>query len=100
MPGSPIVHALLQPEAYDHGPINVELTQTQMSYVFLTGDYAFKIKKPVDLGYLDYTSLDNRHFFCNRELDLNRRLAPDVYLEVIPVVESGRQIRIGGEGTI
>jgi aminoglycoside phosphotransferase family enzyme/predicted kinase len=100
VPGSPIVHALLQPEAYDHGPINVELTQTQMSYVFLTGDYAFKIKKPVDLGYLDYTSLDNRHFFCNRELDLNRRLAPDVYLEVIPVVESGRQIRIGGEGTI
>jgi len=93
-----LVEALLKPEAYPHNPQKVELVQTQMSFLFLTGDYVYKVKKPVDLGYLDYTTLEKRHFFCHQELELNRRLCPDVYLEVVPVVRSEGQIHSGGEG--
>jgi len=69
-----------------------------MSFVFLTGDYVYKVKKPVDLGYLDYTTLDKRRFFCHQELGLNRRLCPDAYLAVVPIVEDKGEIRIEGVG--
>lgn len=95
-----LVESLLKPEAYPHNPQGIELVQTQMSFVFLTGDYAFKVKKPVNLGYLDYSTLGKRRFFCNQELDLNRRLAPDVYMEVVPIVKSRGEISIGGKGEI
>ncbi len=93
-----IVEALLKSEAYPHKPRKIELVQTQMSFLFLTGGYVYKVKKPVDLGYLDYTTLEKRRFFCHQELELNRRLCPDVYLEVVPIVRSEGQIRIGGQG--
>jgi len=93
-----LVTALLKPEAYPHNPQRIELVQTQMSFLFLTGDYVYKVKKPVDLGYLDYTTLEKRRFFCRQEVELNRRLSPDIYLEVVPVVRSEWQIRIGGKG--
>ena len=95
-----LVTALLKPETYPHHPQKIELVQTQMSFVFLAGDYVYKVKKPVDLGFLDYTTLEKRHFFCQQELVLNRRLCPDVYLEVVPIVESGGQINIGGKGEV
>jgi len=69
-----------------------------MSFVFLTGDYVYKVKKPVDLGYLDYTTLEKRHFFCYQELELNRRLCPDAYLAVVPIVEEKGRLRIEGQG--
>jgi len=97
---SALVEALLKPEAYPDHPQRVEFTQTQMSLVFLTGDYVFKVKKPVNLGYLDYTTLEKRHYFCQQELELNRRLSPDVYLEVIPVVKNGERISIGDKGEV
>jgi len=93
-----LVTALLKPEAYPHNPQRIELVQTQMSFLFLTGDYVYKVKKPVDLGYLDYTTLEKRRFFCRQEVELNRRLSPDIYLEVVPVVRNEWQIRIGGKG--
>ena len=93
-----LVTALLNPEAYPHNPQMVELVQTQMSFLFLTGDYVYKVKKPVDLGYLDYTTLEKRRFFCHQEVELNRRLSPDTYLEVASIVRREGQIRIGGEG--
>ena len=93
-----INQALLNPEAYPHNPRKIELVQTQMSFVFLTGDYVYKVKKPVDLGYLDYTTLEQRHFFCNQELELNRRLCPDAYLAVVPIVEEKDELRIEGQG--
>jgi uncharacterized protein len=74
--------------------------QTQMSFVFLTGEYAYKIKKPVNLGYLDYTTLEKRLFFCRQELELNRRLSPDVYLEVVPIIENDGHLRLGGSGNV
>jgi len=93
-----IVEALLKSDAYPHNPRKIELVQTQMSFLFLTGDFVYKVKKPVDLGYLDYTTLEKRRFFCHQELELNRRLCPEVYLEVAPVVTSEGRIRIGGQG--
>ncbi len=83
-----IVKALLKSQAYSHKPQKIELVQTQMSFVFLTGDYVYKVKKPVNLGYLDYTTLEKRQFFCHQELELNRRLCPDVYLAVVPIIAS------------
>jgi aminoglycoside phosphotransferase family enzyme len=92
------VEALLKPQAYPHKPQKIELVQTQMSFIFLTGEYVYKIKKPVNLGYLDYTTLEKRHFFCRQELNLNRRLCPDAYLAVVPIVEEKGGLRIEGQG--
>jgi aminoglycoside phosphotransferase family enzyme len=89
------VKALLKPQAYPHKPQRIELVQTQMSFIFLTGEYVYKIKKPVNLGYLDYTTLEKRHFFCEQELELNRRLCPSVYLAVVPITMSLRGAKRG-----
>ena len=93
-----LIQALLDPQAYPAPPHKIELAQTQMSFVFLADDYVYKIKKPVNLGYLDYSTLDKRRFFCQKEVELNRRLSPDVYLGVEPVVRRNEGIFIGGEG--
>ncbi|MFW6105192.1 MAG: gluconokinase [Chloroflexota bacterium] len=96
----PIVKALLDSQAYPHKSQEIELVQTQMSYIFLTGEYVYKIKKPVNLGYLDYTTLEKRHFFCRQELELNRRLCPGAYLAVVPIVEEKGRLRIEGRGNV
>jgi aminoglycoside phosphotransferase family enzyme len=95
-----LVEVLLKPETYAHHPQKVELVQTQMSFLFLTGEYVYKVKKPVNLGYLDYTTLEKRRFFCQQEIKLNRRLCPDIYLEVVPIISRQGQISLGGEGEI
>jgi len=93
-----LVQALLKPGIYPDQPQNVELVQTQMSFVFLAGNYVYKVKKPVDLGYLDYTTLDKRRFYCQREVELNQRLCPEAYLGVVPVTRQESQISLGGQG--
>ena len=93
-----LIRALMTPQAYPHHPATVEMVQTQMSFVFLTGDYVYKVKKPVDLGYLDYTTLEKRRHMCQQEVVLNRRLCPDVYLDVVPITERSGMLSIGGEG--
>jgi len=93
-----VVEALLKSQAYPHKPQDIELVQTQMSFIFLTGEYVYKIKKPVNLGYLDYTTLEKRRFFCHQELELNRRLCPDAYLAVVPIVEEKGELSIEGQG--
>jgi len=95
-----MVQALLDPRAYPDATGGVELGQTQMSFVFLTDDYVYKVKKPVNLGYLDYTTLDRRQFYCQREVELNRRLCPEVYLGVVAVTEDKGNIFIGGQGKV
>ncbi|MFQ5996916.1 MAG: phosphotransferase, partial [Dehalococcoidales bacterium] len=90
--------ALLDPKAYPHLPQKVELVQTQMSFVFLADDYVYKVKKPVNLGYLDYTTLEKRRFYCQREVELNRRLCPDAYLGAVPIVRDKGHIVLGGQG--
>ena len=95
-----LVQALLDPKLYPDNPQKVEWVQTQMSLIFLTGDYVYKVKKPVDLGFLDYTTLEKRKLFCEQELNLNRRLSPDVYLEVVPIVRRNGKILLGGRGDV
>jgi aminoglycoside phosphotransferase family enzyme len=92
------VEALLKPQPYPHRPQKIELVQTQMSFILLTGEYVYKIKKPVNLGYLDYTTLEKRHFFCRQELELNRRLCAHAYLAVVPIVEEEGEFQIEARG--
>ncbi len=95
-----MVKALLDPEAYPDTTHRVELRQTQMSFVFLTDDLVYKVKKPVDLGYLDYTTLDKRQFYCQQEVELNRRLCPDTYLGVVAVTKDKNSIAIDDQGEV
>ena len=81
------VRGLLDPSAYQTPPAEVTLVQTHISYVFLAGDVVYKTKKPVDFGFIEQLTVERRHAFCDAEVRLNRRLAPDVYLDVVPVVQ-------------
>ena len=92
-----IVEALMKPEAYDENPGRIELCQTHISFVFLTRKFVYKVKKAVNFGFLDFSTLEKRRFFCEQELTLNKRLCKDMYLEVVPINKSG-EIRIKGEG--
>src|SRR6266567_1881962 len=94
----PLVRSLLDPSAYPSAPERVEFVQTHISYVFLAGDYVYKLKKPVDFGFLNYTTLDLRQSACEDELRLNRRLSPDVYVDVVAVTEGSAGIRVNGDG--
>lgn len=80
-----MIEALLRPEAYDHPVERLQLLETHISWVLLTGAFAYKIKKPVHFGFVDFSSAELRHHFCLEELRLNRRLAPDLYLAVVPI---------------
>ncbi len=95
-----VVQAMLDPQIYSHAPQKVELVQTQMSFVFLSSEYVYKVKKPVNLGYLDYTTLEQRKFFCEQEVKLNRRLCPHAYMGVVPIVQRQGRIQLGGEGEV
>jgi aminoglycoside phosphotransferase family enzyme len=92
-----VVEALMKPETYDEDPGSIELVQTHISFVFLTRNFAYKVKKAVNLGFLDFTTLEKRRFFCEKELELNRRLCGDMYLEVVPINKADA-IKIKGEG--
>jgi len=80
-----LINAMMQPDFYPHPVRQIRMLQTHISWVFLAGQYAYKLKKPLDLGFLDFTSLEKRHLFCKQELHLNQRLAPAIYLEVLPI---------------
>ena len=84
-PLATLVQHLQFAECYPHATSSFEVFETHISYVILTGDYVYKFKKPVELGFLDFSSLEKRKFFCEEELRLNRRLAPDMYLDVVSV---------------
>src|SRR6516225_3774243 len=80
-----LIAFLLDPESYPHHPKRVSLVQTHASYVFLGCPYVYKVKKKVNFGFLDFSSLENRRYYSEREVMLNRRLCPEVYLGVIPI---------------
>ncbi len=94
------VQAMLDPAFYPERPQTVQLLQTQMSFVFIAGPSVYKVKKPVNLGYLDYSDLESRRGFCERETVLNRRLCPEVYLGVVPIIRRNGQFALGGDGEI
>jgi aminoglycoside phosphotransferase family enzyme/predicted kinase len=90
-----ITYLRAQPDTAD-----IETIETHISWVVLTGVQAYKIKKPVDLGFVDFTTLEKRRHFCYEELRLNKRLAPDLYIDVVTLTQTGNAITVNGEGEI
>ncbi|MGF1520258.1 MAG: AAA family ATPase [Nodosilinea sp.] len=93
-----LIQQMCQPGFYPHPVAEpIRLLQTHVSYVLLTGDYAYKVKKPVNFGFLDYSTLEKRQHFCQEELRLNRRGAGALYLEVAAIAQTGDTYQIGGD---
>ena len=92
---APLPQALLDPACYGPGVDEVRLVETHVSWVFLTGRHAYKVKKPVKLPFVDFSTLALRERFCHEELRINRRLAPDLYLAVVPIGGSAAAPRVG-----
>lgn len=93
-----LVEALKSPSIYPDNPKEVRVFETHISYLFFTGTYVYKVKKPVDFGFLDFTTLEKRRFFCQQEVRLNSRLSPDVYLGVEEIRDEDGRISLGGSG--
>ncbi len=95
----PLIQQMLKPDFYPHSVAEpVRLMQTHVSYVLLTGDYVYKLKKPVNFGFLDYSTLEKRKHFCEEELRLNQRGAGSLYLEVVAITGAADSAEINGSG--
>lgn len=94
------IENLLAPAAFSHAVTHLSLKETYISWIVLTGHYAYKIKKPVHFDFLDASTLKRRRELCEEELRLNRRLAPDLYIDVQAVTETDGQLRVGGRGRV
>ncbi len=94
------VEFLSRRDAYSHEVHEVRRRETHMSWVFMAGDRVYKLKKPVRFPYLDFSTLERREAACRAELRLNRRLAADVYLAVVPLTAATRGLAIDGQGTV
>lgn len=97
---STLIDALQNPRIYSHEIEQFELIETHISWVLLTGHYVYKIKKPVNFGFLDFSTLQKRKFYCHEEIRKNARLAPSVYLDVVTVTGSETSPEINGQGSI
>jgi aminoglycoside phosphotransferase family enzyme len=93
-----LVESLQRPGVLAETAERIELLQTHMSWILLADQHAYKIKKPVNLGFADFTGLEKRRYFCNEELRVNRRLAPDLYLAVLPITGTCQSPVVGGDG--
>jgi aminoglycoside phosphotransferase family enzyme len=96
----PLVQAMLDPALYPHHPPQVELIQTHISYLFLAGDLVYKVKKPVDFGFLDFTTLEKRRYYCQEEVRLNRRFSPHVYLAVVSISVADDSFHLGDDTAV
>lgn len=96
-----LIEQMMQPGFYPH-PVRepIPLIQTHISSVLLTGEYAYKVKKPVNFGFLDFSTLEARHHFCQQELHLNQVNAPEIYLEVLPITQIENRFVLGGKGQV
>jgi uncharacterized protein len=96
-----LIQAMLSPDFYPH-PVTmpIELIQTHASVVLLTGDFVYKLKKPVNFGFLDYSTVTSRQHFCEEEVRLNQRGAKELYLAVLPISKQGDKYQFGNEGEI
>ncbi|MFO1415322.1 MAG: AAA family ATPase [Burkholderiales bacterium] len=97
-PLPPLAVRLAQAGTFPHPATGVECVETHISWVVLAGEFAYKLKKPVDFGFLDFSTLAKRHAACVEEVRLNARLAPDLYLDVVPVTDGPGGPAIGGDG--
>ena len=92
------IKSLLSPEKYDDHPQKIELKQTHISYVLISNEKVYKIKKPVNFGFLDFTTLEKRKFYCEQEIKLNSRLTPEIYENVIEIKKKGNDYFYDNEG--
>lgn len=95
-----LLKSLLKPDAYPESVHSVTMIQTHVSWIFLTDSHAYKIKKPVDFGFLNFSTIDRRRFYCNEEVRLNRRLCPDIYEGVVEVREAPGGAAFHGSGPV
>lgn len=95
-----LVRSLCDPSVYDHPVEDLRVLETHISYVVLTGPYAYKIKKPVELSFLDFSTVEKRKHYCFEELRLNRRFSPDLYLAVIAITGSTEAPVLNGPGEV
>jgi len=95
-----LIEALLKPAAFHHACDNLELLETHISWIVLAGEYAYKIKKPVLLPFVDFRELAQRKFYCEEEIRLNRPFAPEIYIGVVPITVDAGQARFGGRGAV
>jgi len=95
---SSLQKVLLNPKIYPDHPPEVKLIETHISMLFLTGKQVYKVKKPVDFGFLNFTTLEKRKYFCEQEVTLNRRLSPDIYLGVVKITRKNNRILLDGNG--
>ncbi|HWR77663.1 MAG TPA: AAA family ATPase [Thiobacillus sp.] len=93
-----LIRSLSGPACYDHAAAPVRMIETHISHLLLTGEFAYKVKKPLNLGFLDFSSLDKRLHACEEEVRLNRRLAPAIYLGVVPITGTPAAPRVNGAG--
>lgn len=93
-----IIQAMQTPEFYDHEVSEVIMLQTHISWVFLTGKYAYKVKKPMDFGFLNFTELEQRKHFCEEEIRLNKRLADQIYIKTVTITGSESEPSLNGDG--
>ena len=93
-----IFEVMRGPEFYPHPVSSIEERETHISHVFLTGDYVYKIKKPVNLDFLDFTTLEKRYYYCHQEVILNKRLSHNVYLDVVPITFKDGKYYLAGPG--
>jgi hypothetical protein len=94
----PLVQRLLEPGAYPHPTDGIRLVETHISWVFITGPFAYKVKKPVDFGFLNFTTLERRRGFCEAEVQISGRFAPEIYLAAVPITGSADEPRVEGAG--
>jgi len=96
-----LIQQMLKPEFYPHPVMMpIQLMQTHASYVLLTGEFVYKLKKPVNFGFLDYSTVANRQHFCIEEIRLNQRGAKELYLEVVSIAKLGHKYQLGNDGEI
>ena len=95
-----IIQSLLNPKKYPDNPDKINLVQTHISYVLISKEKVYKIKKPVDFGFLDFTTLEKRKFYCEQEIVLNSRLTPEIYEKVIEIRKKGDDYYFNGDGEI
>jgi len=100
MEQSLLFQSIKNPQFYGEDVSSVEILQTHISYVALTGKYAYKIKKQVNFGFLDFSTLEKRKYFCEEEVRLNKRLCPDIYLGVVPITQKDNNLELSGKGKV
>jgi len=95
-----MIQGLLVPDVYSHETGTIRLVETHSAWVILTGQYVYKIKKPVDFGFMDFSTLEKRHYYCNEEVRLNQRFAPAIYLGVVSITGTETQPQLDGDGAV